>query len=224
MIGAWLQSLMGRPRTAVRRKLVIVAFNLANQWSHHYNELLGYKEAARSLELVPHILVPSSTEPALAAALSAAPVIEPPPAMVNITIDNLVDHLVAFADTRRQLASLWAPVETHDLRSDDFLLFPVPHPAVVASVGEWLARRAPARHPSVFFRFTGGEVSQRASGRIDYAAILFRLVCSASPTAGAGTCVPACRQFADGAHADSFLLPAGFSYDIAEVSWFNGER
>jgi hypothetical protein len=58
MIGAWLQSLMGRPPTAARGKLVIVAFNLANQWSHHYNELLGYKEAARSLGLVPHILVP----------------------------------------------------------------------------------------------------------------------------------------------------------------------
>jgi hypothetical protein len=29
MIGAWLQSLMGRPPTAARRKLVIVAFNLA---------------------------------------------------------------------------------------------------------------------------------------------------------------------------------------------------
>jgi glycosyltransferase involved in cell wall biosynthesis len=178
MIGAWLQSLMGRPPTAARGKLVIVAFNLANQWSHHYNELLGYKEAARSLGLVPHILVPRSAEPALAAALSAAPVIEPPPAMVNVTIDNLVDHLLAFADAKRHLASLWAAVETHDLRSDDFLFFPVPHPAVVASVGEWLARRAPERHPSVFFRFTGGEVSQRTSGRIDYAAILFRLACS----------------------------------------------
>jgi hypothetical protein len=104
MIGAWLQSLMGRPPTAARRKLVIVAFNLANQWSHHYNELLGYKEAARSLGLVPHILVPRSAEPALAAALSAAPVIEPPPAMVNVTIDNLVDHLLAFADAKRHLA------------------------------------------------------------------------------------------------------------------------
>jgi hypothetical protein len=90
--------------------------------------------------------------------------------MVNVTIDNLVDHLLAFADAKRHLASLWAAVETHDLRSDDFLFFPVPHPAVVASVGEWLARRAPERHPSVFFRFTGGEVSQRTSGRIDYAA------------------------------------------------------
>ena len=60
MIGAWLKSLMDRPPTAARRKLVIVAFNLANQWSHHYNELLGYKEAARSLGLVPHILVPRS--------------------------------------------------------------------------------------------------------------------------------------------------------------------
>ena len=49
---------------------------------------------------------------------------------------------------------------------------------MVASVGEWLARRTPERHPSVFFRFTGGEVSDRASGRIDYAAILFRLACS----------------------------------------------
>ena len=126
MIGAWL-SLMGRPPTAARGKLVIVAFNLANQWSHHYNRLLGYKEAARSLGLVPHILVPRSAEPALAAALSAAPVIEPPPAMVNVTIDNLVDHLLAFADAKRHLASLWAAVETHDLRSDDFLFFSESH-------------------------------------------------------------------------------------------------
>ena len=110
MISAWLQSLMGRPPTAARRKLVIVGFNLANQWSHHYNELLGYKEAARSLGLVPHILVPRSAKPALVAALSAAPVIDPPLPMVNVTVDRLVDHLVAFADTKRHLASLWAAV------------------------------------------------------------------------------------------------------------------
>jgi len=42
--------------------------------------------------------------------------------------------------------------------------------------------------------------------------------------AGAGTRVPACRQFAGGAHVDAFLLPPGLSDDIAEISWFSIER
>src|SRR5690349_14770970 len=111
MISAWLQSFIRRPKTAAaQRKLVVVGFNLANQCSHDYNELLGYKKAADALGLVPHILVPRSAEPALAAALSAAPVIDPPSPMMNVTADNLVDHLVTFADAKRHLTSLWAAI------------------------------------------------------------------------------------------------------------------
>jgi hypothetical protein len=100
MISAWLQSLIGRPKTAARRKLVVVGFNLANQWSHHYNELLGYKEAADALGLVPHILVPRSAEPALTAALSAVPIVDVLPAMMDITADKLADQL-SFSPTPR---------------------------------------------------------------------------------------------------------------------------
>jgi hypothetical protein len=178
MISAWLQSLMGRPTTAARRKLVIVGFNLANQWSHHYNELLGYREAAGTLGLVPHILVPRSAEPALATALSAAPVIDLVPPMADITTNNLVDQLIAFADTKKHLASLWDAIETHELKSADILLFPVSYPVVLAGLGEWLASRPRERRPSVFFRFKGGEMIDRASGHINYAAILYRLACS----------------------------------------------
>ena len=178
MISAWLQSLIGRPKTAARRKLVVVGFNLANQWSHHYNELLGYKEAADALGLAPHILVPRSAEPALAAALSAVPIVDVLPAMMDITADKLADQLVVFADTKKHLASLWAAIEAHELKSADILLFPVSYPVVLAGLGEWLASRPHDRRPSVFFRFKGGEMIDRASGHINFAAILYRLACS----------------------------------------------
>src|SRR6185437_7982692 len=111
MISAWLQSLIGRPKTAALRKLVVVGFNLANQWSHHYNELLGYKEAADALGLAPHILVLRSAEPALAAALSAVPIVDVLRAMMDITADKLVVLFIVSADTKKHLASLWAAIE-----------------------------------------------------------------------------------------------------------------
>jgi hypothetical protein len=177
LIRAAIRKLSGRP-APTRRRLVVIGLRLPNRSAHFYNELLGYRAAADSLELTIRILVLRSAEPSLAAALSAELVDDALPPFKHITADEFLNQLIAFIHATANLASLWTAIEFDEITSEDMVLFPVAHPVVVASVGAWLAHRAPERRPSVFFRFTGNEIFERASGRTNYAAMLFRLACS----------------------------------------------
>jgi hypothetical protein len=165
-----------RRGTSIDPKLVIVGYDLTG---HYFNELLGYKSAAGILGLPLRIIAARSVEPRLAAELLAEPTIEPLPSAWDILPQNIVNQLIAFADSDDNLASLWMAIAECDLRSTDMLLFPISRPLLIVRVGEWLARRRPGRRPSVFFRFTGGEIVDKTKGQTNAAAAaLFRLACS----------------------------------------------
>jgi hypothetical protein len=162
--------------TSIDPKLVVVGYDLTG---HYFNELLGYKSAAGILGLPLRIIAARSVEPRLAAELLAEPTIEPIPSAWDVLTQNIVDQLIAFADSDDNLASLWMAIAECDLRSTDMLLFPISRPLLIVRVGEWLARRRPGRRPSVFFRFTGGEIVEKTTGQTNSAAAaLFRLACS----------------------------------------------
>jgi hypothetical protein len=74
MIGNWLR----KRSLAARAKLIILAFNLPDQSSHFFNELLGYKSAAEELGLSIRIFVPRNAYPLFVQMLSADPVLDPP--------------------------------------------------------------------------------------------------------------------------------------------------
>jgi glycosyltransferase involved in cell wall biosynthesis len=173
----WTRLFKTLPRsTSVDRKLVVVGYDLT---SHYFNELLGYKSAAGLLGLQFRIITARLVEPQLAAKLCAEPTIDPLPRAWDILPENLVEQLVAFADSDGHLASLWAAIAACDLRSTDMLLFPIPRPLIIVRVGEWLAQLPSHRRPSVFFRFTGGEIVRKKTGQTNSAAaVLFRLACS----------------------------------------------
>ncbi len=177
MIGARVLDLLRRA-AAVRSKLIVVGFELPDQSSHYFNELLGYKTAADALGFEPQIIAPHTADPCLAASLSADPVLDPLPPAGNINAENIVAQLVAFADATASLESFWAVIESHDPRCTDILLFPLGNPKVISGVGLWLARRPPKRRPSVFFRFTGAELIDLGTGRFNSAAVFFRMACS----------------------------------------------
>jgi hypothetical protein len=73
MIGNWFC----KRSLAARDKLIVLAFDLPDQSSHFFNELLGYKSAAEELGLSARIFVPRNADSLLVRKLSAEPVLDP---------------------------------------------------------------------------------------------------------------------------------------------------
>lgn len=177
MIGLRLFEML-RGRFAAPRRLIVVGVELSDQSGHCFNELLGYKNAAPTLGLIPQIIVPHTCEPHLAASLSAQPVLKPLFDAGDITALNAFSKVNALFETMQNLETLWAAIESHDPGELDILLFTFAKPALIAGVGRWLARRAPNRIPSVFFRIVGHEVIDRTTGKAAFNAALFRIACA----------------------------------------------
>ena len=212
-----------RRSTRIDPQLVIVGYDLTG---HYFNELLGYRSAAGILGLALRIITARSVEPRLAAELLAEPAIEPMPSAWDILPQNIVDQVIAFADSDDNLASLWTAIAQCDLRSTDMLLFPISRPLLILRVGEWLAQRRPGRRPSVFFRFTGGEIVERTNraNQLCSRSLVSLGLLRSSQAVGSGTHLSAGRHRAPRADADPGLLPARFPYAGAKVSCSVGLR
>jgi len=162
----------------IRRQLIVVAFFLPGQRGHHYNELLGYKNSAQELGLVPRILVPRTTEPRLAATLHAEPVLDPLIATGPLDAQSIFGSVSAFTDATQNLESLWVALASHNPSFRDILFFTFGHPALIAGIGAWLANRPRLRRPTVFFRIVGGEFIDEVSGRVTSEKVFLRIACS----------------------------------------------
>jgi glycosyltransferase involved in cell wall biosynthesis len=174
--GGWFR---GRFRRAIapRPKLIIVGYNLLDQSSHWFNELVSFKSEGLGLGLAVQIIVPRATEAPLAAALSADPVLESlPPLEVNA--ENFVTQLVAFGDAAEIPQLLWARLDAENPRQADMIYFPRGHPVLIRAVGLWLAKQPPARRPNVFFRIIGDELTDLETGRFKARASFYRLACA----------------------------------------------
>lgn len=145
-------------RFAKRRKLIVCSFFLPDQRGHYFNELLGYRSAARELGLDVRVLVPQVTKPRMAAALKALRVLGP--------------------GTPEHLDRLWRAIEAQNPRSCDLVLFASADPQVIGKVGDWLERRTAECRPSVFFRIVGDELIDSVTGRPQPAVDSFRWACS----------------------------------------------
>src|SRR4051794_4743573 len=94
-------------------KLIIAGFERLDKSSHWLNELVSFKDEARGLGLAVRIIVLRSTEPHIAASLSADAVLEPLPAM-EVNADNFVGQVVAFGDAAAIAPSLWAQLDAEE--------------------------------------------------------------------------------------------------------------
>ena len=161
----------------IQRQLVVVAFALPDQRSHHYNELLGYKHAACALGLIPRILIPRTADPKLAASLHAEPVLDPSLIATGpLDAENIFASLYAYAT--QDLTPLWTALAAHNPGFRDILLFTSCRPVLIAGIGLWLARRPRLRRPNAFFRILGGDVIDRATGQSTAAKVFLRIACS----------------------------------------------
>jgi hypothetical protein len=161
-----------------RRRLIVVAYRLAEHNSHYCNELLGYVEAAQSLGLSVHALVPRQVDPELALMLQAETVLEPLVETGPYDPQNPFASASAYTNQIRNLGPLWAALAPHDPQSGDMLLFTSGQPALVAGIGMWLASRPPQRRPSVFFRIVGDEFMDWLAGQSPDGALFYHLACN----------------------------------------------
>jgi hypothetical protein len=154
MIAKWL-------RTAAswiggRRKLIVVGFELPDQSSHYFNELLAYKSAAEALGLTPKIFVPRLAHPRLVAALGATPILDPLFQPADMAPERLGSELATCLSASETLGYLWDAIETEGLSQIRAIVFPQPNPAAIRATSLWLGRKRSGRVPDIFFRFVWG--------------------------------------------------------------------
>lgn len=161
-----------------RRRLIVVAFHLPDRGSHYHNELLGYRDAALALGLIPRILVPRTTEPKVAAGLHAERVLDAVAPTEPLDPDSMFGSVWSYADATQNFEGLWAALDRHDPSFDDFVVFTSAYPAAIAGTGVWLGRRPQPHRPSVFFRVVGDECIDGVTGRPTSARVFFRMACA----------------------------------------------
>jgi hypothetical protein len=151
---------------------VVVGGALRNRASHHFNEILGYAEAALKLGVDPKVLLGRGSDAELTALLTAEPVLDAPPSYRD-SAGQFVDRVVAYVDD--DCPSYWESLERLELHRNDGVLFTLANPWLIRGVARWLASRRRDARPSVFVRFIGDEIIDLKSGRYNTAAALFRL-------------------------------------------------
>src|ERR1700730_10458320 len=92
-----------RPMGKRPSRLFIVDFDLVGLSGHFFNQVLGFREAARALGLEPQVFVPESADPNITAALDAH-------ATLPDVIWNVPDRdaaLESFVEAHTTLRVLW---------------------------------------------------------------------------------------------------------------------
>lgn len=181
LISDWLRAGLlragpGRVITANPR-LIIVGFVPLDLSSHWFNELVSFKAEGNELGLDVRLMVPRATDADLVAALAAEAVLEPLPEL-DVDAENFVAHAVTFADTPEAPQALWARLDAENPGPQDLIYFPRGHPILIRGIGMWLEKRPPERHPNVFFRIIGDELTDLNTGRFRARAAFYRLACS----------------------------------------------
>jgi hypothetical protein len=130
-------------------RLFIVELDLTPLSGHFFNQVLGFKLAAEELGLVPCVLLRKDVDASLAEPLAGQRVIE----FDSISPEMLEYELDSFAETDRQLQSLWAALERMAISRRDIVMITSGRPLVIYSLGAWLGRLNQKNRPAVFLRF-----------------------------------------------------------------------
>jgi hypothetical protein len=134
-------------------RLFILDFDLVGFSGHCFNQVLGFREAARGLGLEPRVFIPAAAEASIAGLLDARALLPPVPW-------HLADRTSAgetFAWTRAALRPALETIEAEQVAASDILLITSSRPAVIHALADWLGTLQPESRPAVFFRFFGAE-------------------------------------------------------------------
>jgi hypothetical protein len=130
-------------------RLFIVEFDLAELSSHFFNQVLGFKLAAEQLGLMPYVLLPKDVDPSLAEQLNAQCVIE----LHSTPNPSREYELDIFAESDRQLRSLWRAMEAMGPSRHDIVMITGARAEVIYSLGAWLSWLDRESRPATFIRF-----------------------------------------------------------------------
>jgi hypothetical protein len=129
-------------------RLFILEFDLVPLSAHFFNQILGFRNAAEAKGMAPRVYLPAASEQVLAAALDGQCIIEP--LAHTFDGDDALDDLI---DAAHKLHRLWDAVTAAGVGREDLVLITSSRPAVILSLGFWLARLSANARPAAFIRF-----------------------------------------------------------------------
>jgi glycosyltransferase involved in cell wall biosynthesis len=144
----------GPPPTRDRRdRLFVLDFDLVGFSGHCFNQVFGFRAAARALGLEPRVLIPAAAEASIAGLLDARALL--PPVPWHLADQKSAGEILAW--TRAALRPVWDSIVAEQVAASDILLITSSRPAVICALADWLDTLQPEACPAVFFRFFGAE-------------------------------------------------------------------
>lgn len=139
--------------TVTNPRLFIADFDLVGYSGHYFNQVLGFREAARARGIETKIYISQKADPKIAEELGAHAVL-PFVRWYNVSKDVFLDD---FACAQLTLRPLWKELEAADVSERDILVITSSRPQVIFGLAQWMRSRSGSSNPSVIFRFFGPE-------------------------------------------------------------------
>lgn len=133
-------------------RIFIADFDLEGFSGHFFNQLLGFREAARERGLEARVFVRDTAMPDVVARLDARAILPAVPWRYEKD-----DQFAALADARRVLAPLWRDLDAIGTRASDLLIVTSSRAQVIFGTNQWLDGLSPNERPTVCIRFNGPE-------------------------------------------------------------------
>lgn len=139
--------------TVTSPRLFIADFDLVGYSGHYFNQVLGFREAARARGIETKIYIPRKADPKVIEDLGAHALL-PFLRWYNVSKDAFLDD---FASAQFTLSPLWKDLEAADVSERDILVITSSRPQVIFGLAQWMRSRSSSANPSVVFRFFGPE-------------------------------------------------------------------
>lgn len=134
-------------------RLFIADFDLVGYSGHYFNQVLGFREAARARGMETKIYIPQKADPKVVEDLGAhalLPFIPRHDVRESLLIEGLSGGQI-------HLNPLWRDLESASVSEHDILVITSSRPQVIFGLAQWMRSRAGSATPSVVFRFFGPE-------------------------------------------------------------------
>src|SRR5262245_41257063 len=109
-------------------RLFIIDFDVVGYSGHFFNQVFGFREAARAHKVHPRVFIPRNAPTNIARALDARTIL-PPNATYYLTDRDEI--LEAISDSHRALRPLWDAIEAERVCARDILLITSSRPALI---------------------------------------------------------------------------------------------
>jgi glycosyltransferase involved in cell wall biosynthesis len=134
-------------------RVFIADFDLVEYSGHFFNQVFGFREAARARGLAARIYISRRADPEIAEELGAQAILPFIPWLTG----RYDGALEGFASAQHILGALWSDLDTAQISERDILVITSSRPQVIYGVDQWLRARPASARPAVIFRFLGPE-------------------------------------------------------------------